>query len=709
MLLVTRIGKAIGYLTPLIFLVCLPTYADSPLGLVSRGKPYSVQPEPNYRAYTREEISSSLTDGYLVNGKMWTSSRALTWLNVGRVRISMDLGEVIPIEMVKLHSSAGSSGGVRFPAHIYAYGSSDDKEYSYLGDLVGAEGLEDAGSYRDRYFALQLKNLGVRYLRLEVTVRLPYFSVDEVEVYGGLGRAKVLASFVRADAVLADVDSRIATDDTKRNALRDDLELKKLDAPASTDPMRRRAYLLRKAYANRSVVTQWISPWAEISPLEIPRSSTSSQDTKLLLPVGMCDYKALLVSNTTDSNLDLALDGVLSDGARASFQIFESKEVRDEEGGRHYDPIVPIEKRLALKLGESKFLMVRVCGLAAGEAKLSLIGKGGTDKFQLTVDLKMVEVDWKKWLLPAITWSYLEREPFASSSAAAVADLAEHHEDAIVLPVGSLGAYPAANVDRIDRYLNTYDEVLGKAKFKRVMLFVNLKGRGILNSEVKKAEFKQWYKAAVGVIAKHGWDSKDIYLYPYDEPSGDSVREAGAVFGWMKTEIAGAKIFVTINHEDALPLLRLADISVISPKVGRVEGSEKGEVWLYDTQGPAKTNDIYSYYRLMPWQAVARGLAGVGFWGYSAVDGSNRPWDDRAGGEHNYSPIYIDDGRQLRSSRRWEAWRAGLEDAALLRALDKKKGKRISSDIAKKVISYPLGASSDAESVRQRIIQDLGQ
>ncbi|MCJ7653940.1 MAG: DUF4091 domain-containing protein, partial [Dehalococcoidia bacterium] len=96
------------------------------------------------------------------------------------------------------------------------------------------------------------------------------------------------------------------------------------------------------------------------------------------------------------------------------------------------------------------------------------------------------------------------------------------------------------------------------------------------------------------------------------------------------------------------------------------------EVWTYECLGPAKANNPYSYYRLMPWRAFKRGQTGAGFWVYH--DGLNYenlavPWDDTLKPYGYYGVIYgpqtspvgkLDDS--IVPSRRWEAWREGVED-----------------------------------------------
>jgi hypothetical protein len=69
-------------------------------------------------------------------------------------------------------------------------------------------------------------------------------------------------------------------------------------------------------------------------------------------------------------------------------------------------------------------------------------------------------------------------------------------------------------------------------------------------------------------------------------------------------------------------------------------------------------------FRLAFWEAFAKDLRGFGFWDYANCGGSVwDPWDvDR----HDYAVVYDGAATELIPSKRWEAYRDGAEDHALL-------------------------------------------
>jgi len=104
----------------------------------------------------------------------------------------------------------------------------------------------------------------------------------------------------------------------------------------------------------------------------------------------------------------------------------------------------------------------------------------------------------------------------------------------------------------------------------------------------------------------------------------------------------------------------------------------KAEIWRYNATGDAKSLSPYGNYRLQPWRAWAARDTGCAFWFYAT--GRDRQscngWDDFTCGRGRWAVVYdgadapVDTGGEpLVPSRRWEAWREGVEDYEYLRTL----------------------------------------
>jgi len=89
-------------------------------------------------------------------------------------------------------------------------------------------------------------------------------------------------------------------------------------------------------------------------------------------------------------------------------------------------------------------------------------------------------------------------------------------------------------------------------------------------------------------------------------------------------------------------------------------------IWAYECGSgkgvlPAKN-------RTLPWRAWRHRLDGIGFWSYAAVYGDY--WDDFDLGLPDWAKVYPDPVGRPVPSKRWEAWREGLEDYLLLRMFE---------------------------------------
>ena len=194
-----------------------------------------------------------------------------------------------------------------------------------------------------------------------------------------------------------------------------------------------------------------------------------------------------------------------------------------------------------------------------------------------------------------------------------------------------------------------------------------------------KAAFSSWLNKLVKHLKDAGVGYDSFALYPFDETLCDEFYELAKLIKSIDPKVRvyansfgkGPKQFM--RFRELIDIWCLQDSHCIwHPKwLEAIKGFGK-EVWTYECLGPAKAKDPYSYYRLLPWRAFTRGQTGAGFWVYH--DGLNYknvavPWDDTLKPRGYYGVIY---GAQtsplgklsenIVSSRRWEAWREGVED-----------------------------------------------
>jgi hypothetical protein len=77
-----------------------------------------------------------------------------------------------------------------------------------------------------------------------------------------------------------------------------------------------------------------------------------------------------------------------------------------------------------------------------------------------------------------------------------------------------------------------------------------------------------------------------------------------------------------------------------------------------------KTSSPLRAFRIAFWEAFAKDLRGFGFWDYADTGGS--VWDPWDADRHDYAVVYDGAEDELIPSKRWEAYRDGAEDHALL-------------------------------------------
>lgn len=92
------------------------------------------------------------------------------------------------------------------------------------------------------------------------------------------------------------------------------------------------------------------------------------------------------------------------------------------------------------------------------------------------------------------------------------------------------------------------------------------------------------------------------------------------------------------------------------------------KVWSYNCQRYMQTQDILNYYRFYLWKCYMRGLDGAALWttgGRSGDDG----WDSRDG--YDDGILWCGNNKRQVPTKRFEAFREGLEDVAYMNLLEK--------------------------------------
>jgi hypothetical protein len=166
-------------------------------------------------------------------------------------------------------------------------------------------------------------------------------------------------------------------------------------------------------------------------------------------------------------------------------------------------------------------------------------------------------------------------------------------------------------------------------------------------------------------------------FYPLDEPqNGAEAKIIINVAHLLKEADPNVQVYSTIdnvdrlNYSDFISLISEVDIFQISElDLGKEREkqllSRNKTIWTYGANGGKKADPVSSY-RLQAWRAFKYGVTGIGFWAYADTGPTGTAWNDLDGARPDFAVIY-EGKNQIISSKRWEAWREGVEDYELLR------------------------------------------
>lgn len=671
-------------------------YVSVPLvGSVVFAASYQVFPQPNYSAYPAQAVSSVLNDGHYVFGTMWTKAGGLAWRDVPRVSVTMDLGSDVPIAAAGFHGAARRTAAVEFPGSALIYLSRDGESFWYAGDAMAGVELSGDG-YQDKTFRLERIRKLARYVRFEFFVRGRYLAMDEIEVVRGYPAEAIMPDLARGN-IEKDAQRRAALAREQQLSAREVAALSRTDTPAGKRPIESWSAMLAARFHDREFVLTNASPWTVDLGRALPNGD-ENHERRIVVPVGSCDYRAFTLSNPSSTQVSVRLEQTIG-GAHLRAEIWEVLPVVAATLDKIFDPLIEVDKVLPLKPGTTRILMLKLCG----DGVHQLTVDSGRSKVVIRTIVQEVKADQFSGQFSAsiagIAWAYLDEGILRGRGEAAAGDLRSHYVNVSVVPPSALPAYDAKDFSAFSRMLTK------KADARRVILFLNFRKRPPnLADPAWREGFVQWYGRVLDAARRAGVDGKSVMLYPYDEPAGDEVPAAEAFYVWVRTAIPGVQLFSTIDRPEALRLLPLLDISCVTRGIAP-QVSIKGEVWLYDVKGPGKANPPYAYYRLLPWEAYSRGMQGAGFWSYADISGS--AWDDFDGRRPDYGVVYEGQGAEnLISSRRWEAWKMGMEDVMILKAYAKRFGDAAVRSSVRYVLEMP-GNSERADGVRQQLLREL--
>jgi len=338
--------------------------------------------------------------------------------------------------------------------------------------------------------------------------------------------------------------------------------------------------------------------------------------------------------------------------------------------------------------GEYRFV-IRVACRGAGGGN----GQAGMIPGRITVHPRRFP---ERAALRTYNWAYLSLLGVSEASVTQVVDdLKAHYLDVYVVPARdrpktSLSADGSLRVD-----FRRHDAALEQFPGAREYLFFWAYQPDRLGDHARwgpwmspgyRAKLGEFLSAWVAHLRDRGIGYDRFAMYPFDERLDEAFLELARLIKEIDPKV---RVFAnSTGNERGSGLGRFTpyvdtwclpdDAPDVDAARAALRRAGETDVRRYAAQGDAKSLSPYGYYRLQPWRAWAAGDTGAGFWTYAAgkEPGDCDGWDDFTCARGRWSVVYDGEGAPVDAagvsflpSRRWEAWREGVEDYEYLHTL----------------------------------------
>lgn len=705
---------------------------------LSLGKKYTISVIPNYPFSAPATDASALTDGKYTKGHFWTRKTTVGWIEPGIVEILIDLEKISIIGEITFSTARGNHAGVEYPARVYAFVGSETDKLHFVGDVVRDKD-NTPGPYATKKFVLKSFGVRGRYVLLRIIPNGRYVFCDEIEVLEGTGESDKRSSLTIAEArkqteTLLHLDAERDIWLHYLKELRESVEnienqneaLKSLEKFATLpivsqdnvailerELLKMRTTILKKKFPEKSLLIETVNPFVLLSPVRIPHNSFA-ETLSIVMPQNGVGFGTVVISNISSDTLSFSITIDKKAARQPDISIYYSPFIKSRAMKYVADPLVPLKEDLVLRSGESKVFVFESVGKEPGIWDSTFSVKSGSLRISIPIRIQVYSIRIPDALsFNGVNWAYLNFKPVRDKKSAAVRDLFAHHINVIVVPPEQLtvsSPVKTENFSTFETYLNYHK---GASK---ILLFLGynfnnwqtVNGKYEFMGSAWKAWFKDWYKEIIKTAAKAGFAQSQIYLYPFDEVRAHDINSFINFVEWARKELVDVQFYATLENENSFRVLPYLDIAQIgdTEKINLRALSSNAELWLY--RGTSKAGSPYAL-RLMPWKAFFLDFKGAGFWSYADTgwgENAGTAWDDFDGKRSDFAVIYEGDDGTIISSRRWEAWRMGVEDYELLTMYARAKGEKVAKALTQEVLDNPDDASK-ADEVRARILKEL--
>ncbi|MFB6457677.1 hypothetical protein ACE38W_20580 [Chitinophaga sp. Hz27] len=453
--------------------------------------------------------------------------------------------------------------------------------------------------------------------------------------------------------------------------------------------------------------TELVSPWKDISTDLFPVNNTAavSKGIQIKNILKGRQYAAFWVCNLDNApqtvTLKCAKTGGLSQVSFYDAQFQLSRNLKYIP-----DALVPVSSSV-MAPGEVKVFYVAVDGVKPGTESNQVIisGKYGSSIIPLSIQNFGITVTRSAINLNAITWPYFFYPIMNGKEKAASENLQTHYINSLVVTVNKLPLFQdLSNTAAFDEY------ALLCKDYQHLILDFDLRRQAKAADYLSpswKAQFLKWYAFTINRYQSFGIPKEKIMLMLSDEPTPDEMDYMSKFTAWIRTAAPDAKLFSTSNNATCtailLPILDVVQIYSNTVLGVQATASNMRKIWIYDTKN--KTMPPYTSFRLMAWEAFYKGYGGIGFWNFADIPTGGSAWNDFKGKYEPYNAVY-DYKNTFINSRRWEAFRLGMEDYYILSMYAQKHGLNAAKELSRKVLSNPDDINM-ADATRNTLLNGL--
>ncbi|HET8573179.1 MAG TPA: glycoside hydrolase domain-containing protein [Edaphocola sp.] len=693
----------------LLIVFCSCTYSQQNLSL---HKSYQFSEQPNYKLSTNEADKTELTDGLNVRtgSVFWTQQSAVGWQNRQFIEITIDLQTLQPIGAVTLNTAQGEGADVYFPKGVYVFLSNDKQHYYYQGKLALAHTSKGVRGDERGQFQLNSIDKKARYVTFAIYPEGQYrfFFCDEIKVVksGKNGVALSGQSYLQkqmksfTDGLQKEEQELVASVKKNQDAGGNMVRSRSTQTIGEQQELQK----LRSKFHTPFVV-QNSGAWGTISTKYFPSTNRTSLNYSQLVLTGGSVFGAFTLTNAERQARAYTF---LSPNGRLRF--YKVLNIGNKDGFYIADPLIPVSGTDTLLPGKSQLYLFSINNISNSgrwEWRIS----SGSYSIKGEASVQVINKPVPK-TLNAVNWGYLNYPMLKGIEAKAVSDMRRHHINTFVVPPAVLPNINATDLSRLKDYLN-YLPRDGK-----ILLFMNYAQAGnklgtqrmAFLSTPWKSAFLLWYSKIMTVARSMGFKGSDIYLYPYDEIKNPAdIQDFRQMMAWLKPVKPEARFFATIlNKAAADALFNYLDIAQFysgTGLVGKYQNSHT-QKWTYAILGASRSLPSYQSYRLMAWQAYRNNVSGIGFWNYAGNKSRTFVSSTFDNYPKDYTVIYNSPSGNIISSRRWEAFKLGLEDYQVIRIYEQYFGRANTL----KLVNTVLNSSHDsnkAEEVKQEMLQGI--